>query len=410
MLTKCPECDLQVSDKAMICPHCGYPLTSQAKSVPRKSNKRRRLPNGFGQISEIKNRNLRKPYRCMITIGKTEYGRPICKLLKPNAYFATYNEAYEALMEYNKSPNGMGSDMTLKELYEKWSSDYYRGLDRSTMKNHEVSWNYCSSLHNVRVVDIRPSHIRDCMETGTIINSKNGMVQEAGPQRQLHIKSLFNLLLDYAVQYGVVDRNYAREFKIPRSIQQDITKDKKSHIAFTEEELEILWAHREEIPFINIILIQCYSGWRPNELCTLKLDDVDIYNWLFTGGSKTEAGKNRPVPIHSKIRDLVKSQYNTAKSNNMDYLISYVNSRGETIHLRYIRYNLIFQNIMNHLRLNQEHRPHDCRNTFITLAKKYNVDEYAIKYIVGHSITDITEKVYTERDVDWLKTEIEKIK
>lgn len=47
---------------------------------------------------------------------------------------------------------------------------------------------------------------------------------------------------------------------------------------------------------------------------------------------------------------------------------------------------------------------------FITQAKKYGVDEFAIKYIVGHAITDITEKVYTKREIGWLKTEIEKIK
>lgn len=44
------------------------------------------------------------------------------------------------------------------------------------------------------------------------------------------------------------------------------------------------------------------------------------------------------------------------------------------------------------------------------LRKKCGVDEYAIKYIIGHSISDVTEKVYTERELDWLKTEIEKIK
>jgi len=56
MLIKCPECDLQVSDKATFCPHCGYPLQPDIKQrKPRsKNNKRRRLPNGFGQISEIK--------------------------------------------------------------------------------------------------------------------------------------------------------------------------------------------------------------------------------------------------------------------------------------------------------------------------------------------------------------------
>ena len=59
MLLQCPECDLQVSDKATYCPHCGYPMQPNvSQRRPRKSNKRRRLPNGFGQISEIKGRNL----------------------------------------------------------------------------------------------------------------------------------------------------------------------------------------------------------------------------------------------------------------------------------------------------------------------------------------------------------------
>ena len=66
--------------------------------------------------------------------------------------------------------------------------------------------------------------------------------------------------------------------------------------------------------------------------------------------------------------------------------------------------------IVRELGLNAEHRAHDGRMQFITRAKKYSVDEYAIKYIVGHAINDVTEKVYTKREIDWLKSEIEKIK
>ena len=65
---------------------------------------------------------------------------------------------------------------------------------------------------------------------------------------------------------------------------------------------------------------------------------------------------------------------------------------------------------MEQLGLNLQHRPHDGRKHFVTMAKKCEVDEYAIKYIVGHNISDITERVYTERDIEWLKTEMEKIK
>lgn len=56
------------------------------------------------------------------------------------------------------------------------------------------------------------------------------------------------------------------------------------------------------------------------------------------------------------------------------------------------------------------HRPHDPRKDFITEAKRFGMDEYALKRIVGHSIQDITERVYTKRDIEWLRSEIEKIK
>lgn len=81
MLIKCPECNLQVSDKAISCPHCGYPLDTKAiKRQHNKSTKRKRLPNGFGQITKIKNNNLRNPYRAMVTVGKDFYGKPIVNL------------------------------------------------------------------------------------------------------------------------------------------------------------------------------------------------------------------------------------------------------------------------------------------------------------------------------------------
>lgn len=66
--------------------------------------------------------------------------------------------------------------------------------------------------------------------------------------------------------------------------------------------------------------------------------------------------------------------------------------------------------ISSTLKLNPEHRPHDGRKHFVTMAEKYGVDEYAIKYMVGHKISDITEKACMQREFEWLKEEIEKIK
>ena len=83
MLTNCPECALQISDKAHICPHCGCPLKGDPPRPYVRKKQHMRLPNGFGQISEIKGRKLRRPFRAMVTVGVTEHGRPICKILKP---------------------------------------------------------------------------------------------------------------------------------------------------------------------------------------------------------------------------------------------------------------------------------------------------------------------------------------
>ena len=410
MLTQCPECELPVSDKANACPHCGYPLKpSEKQKRPRKSNKRRRLPNGFGQISEIKNRNLRNPFRAMVTVGKTPEGKPICKPLKPESYFATYNDAYAALVEYNKNPYDLEPSITMQELYDKWLPEYEKTV-KST-KSVTSAWAYCSGVYKMRVMDIRARHVKGCMEEGVAII--RGKEQHPSATMKNQIKSLFNMMLDYALEYELVDRNYSRTFNLTEETVKEIQSVKKEHIAFTDEEMDLLWANISNKQGIDILLIQCYSGWRPQELGLLELKDVDLENWTFRGGMKTDAGEDRVVPIHSRIQDLVLRKYQEAEALGSSYLLNWTDSNNrnkKNIKLTYARYQKAFERIRDDLKLNPNHRPHDGRTHFVTMAKRYGVDEYAIKYMVGHKISDITEKVYTRREFAWLREEIEKIK
>ena len=410
MLTQCPECELPVSDKATACPHCGYPLKpSEKQKKPRKSNKRRRLPNGFGQISEIKNRNLRNPFRAMVTVGKTPDGKPICKPLKPESYFATYNDAYAALVEYNKNPYDLEPSITMQELYDKWLPEYEKTV-KST-KSATSAWAYCSGVYKMRVMDIRARHVKGCMEEGVAVI--RGKAQHPTATMKNQIKSVFNMLLDYALEYELVDRNYSRTFNLTEETVKEIQSVKKEHIAFTDEEMDLLWANASSKQGVDILLIQCYSGWRPQELGLLELKDVDLENWTFQGGMKTDAGENRVVPIHSRIQDLVLRKYQEAEALGSPYLLNWAdpnNRNRKNLKLTYARYQKAFERIRDELKLDPNHRPHDGRTHFVTTAKRYGVDEYAIKYMVGHKISDITEKVYTRREFAWLREEIEKIK
>lgn len=411
MLIKCPECELQVSDKALACPHCGYPMQPTVKRKPRaKNNKRRRLPNGFGQISEIKTNNLRKPFRAMVTVSKTPEGKPICRPLKPESYFLTYNDAYAALVEYNKNPYDLEPSITVKELYVKWTEEYFKTLKADgSVRAVTSAWAYCSAVYNMRVKDIRARHVKGCMEEGAAV--VRGREQHPSASMKNKIKSLFNLMLDYALEYELVDRNYSRTFNLTEETIKEIQTVKKEHMPFTEEEMGRLWAHVDDKRFVDAMLIQCYSGWRPQELGLLGLENIDLENWTFKGGMKTDAGMDRVVPIHSRIRPLVERKYKEALAIGSKYLFNCTDGRGgKPTMMTYQRYQKGFGMVRDELKLNPEHRPHDGRKHFVTMAKKAKVDEYAIKYMVGHKISDITEKVYTQREFEWLKQEIEKIK
>lgn len=414
MLIKCPECELQASDKAITCPHCGYPFQPDfvAPKKVRKSNKRRRLPNGFGQISEIKNRNLRKPFRAMITVGKTPEGRPICKPLKPDSFFETYNDAYMALVEYNKNPYDLDASITVGELYEKWSEEYISSLKSAASGRGIVScWGYCGSIKDMRVKDVRARHIKGVMDDGIAVI--RGEERKPSPGMKSRIKSMFNLMLDYALEYELVDRNYARTFSISKEDMLESKKTQKSHMPFADDEMEKLWEHVDKTKYVDVILIQCYSGWRPRELGLIELSNVNFENMTITGGMKTEAGTDRVVPIHQKIKRLIENRYKEAMALGSKYLINCTDSTAantQGLYFSYDKYQKRFAKIRDLLKLDKRHRPHDGRMHFVTTAKKYGVDEYAIKYIVGHEITDITEKVYTKRDIDWLHEEMQKIK
>lgn len=411
MLITCPECQLQASDKAANCPHCGYPFQKNIKPKTRKSNKRRRLPNGFGQISEIKGHNLRNPFRAMITVGKTDTGRPLCKPLKPKSFFPTYNDAYAALVEYNKNPYEVDSTKTMQELYEEWSEKYFPRLDSdSSVRGIKSSWKYCSTIYNIRVVEIRARHIRGCIEEGYIIDKDEKRYASTNVKNR--IKSTLNLLMDYAVEYEYTDKNYARDVKMAESLNKESAGNSSKHMSFTDEEMNELWKNVNNRLYVDTILIQCYSGWRPTELIELELKNINLENWTMTGGIKSEAGINRTVPIHSKIKELIVKKYNEAIELGSKYLINCLDrkSKKDMINFSYKKYSQRYTDVIVDMGLNEKHRPHDPRKHFVTMAKKYNVDEYALKRLIGHSISDLTERVYTDRDIEWLREEIEKIK
>lgn len=396
-LLKCPECTHDVSDKALTCPNCGYPMNMPSSTKPRiRNGKPTKLPNGYGTIYKMSGKRS-KPYRVMKTdkwiidpvTGKSKQIRSTI------GYYQSREAAMIALANYNENPYDIKADsITFSEVYEKWSENYFPTLSNpSSVRTVTAAYAYCNGLYDMRMKDIKVSHLE-----GTILNA------QVGDSTKNRIKSLFNMMYKYAVAHDIVEKDYASVmFANGNPIKRSRAKEV---IPFSQEEIFLLWDNLDNIAFADMILIGIYSGWRPQELAILKVADIDLEAGTMLGGLKTDAGKNRIVPIHPLIRPLIENRIQEATAMQSEFLFNDANGQQGT-YMTYDKYRKRFEKVMKYLKLT--HRPHETRHTFITKAKACDVDEYILKLIVGHAIDDITEKVYTHRTIDQLRAEMEKI-
>lgn len=387
-LLSCPECSGKISDKAIMCPHCGYPIQENSTTikVSKKRNPKRR-PNGSGTIVKISNKR-KNPFQVRVNTRLDDRGYPVFEILGnyPDSVTASI-----ALAEYNKDPyDPKNRKMLFSEVFSGWYQwKYKEPYDVKKRKSNSqycvlAAYNKCSSLHNVSFSDIRPLDLQKILDNAEI---SHAMLE--------HIKSLFNQIYKYAMQFEITQKNYASYVSINKE------DDTVSGVPFTPEEIKLLWQNKE-LPWVDTVLIYCYSGWRINELARMPLGDIDLINRTFTGGLKTRFSRNRTVPIHSGIYEMVSQRYNTCFSSLIYH--------DDTKDITELRYRNHFNQALISCGIKSIHTPHDCRHTFNVLLDKAGVDRVTRYKLMGHAGKDINENVYTHKDLDQLRKSIEMIK
>lgn len=173
---------------------------------------------------------------------------------------------------------------------------------------------------------------------------------------------------------------------------------------YTQDEIDLLFKMEPTLDYIDAILITIFAGLRPSELLLIELDNVHLKDRYMVGGIKTEAGKDRIIPINKKILPFIEKRYREGRKNGYRYLI--VNFKGEQ--MKYSNFKREkFDNIME--QLNMEHLPHDGRHTCATLLDRAGANKLSIKRILGHASQDVTDKVYTHKDIQDLLDAIDLI-
>ena len=336
--------------------------------------------NGTGSIIKLGG-NRRRPYALKITTGYTIDGKQSRKII---GYYATKKDALNGLLEYNQNKNIFISDMTFKNTYDMWSKNHFENVSKQTIKTIKNIYNsYVFKFNNYKIKDIK------LIELQSFINVLKDSGLSTGTLKQ--VKSVLNMVFNYALKNEYINKNMI-EFL-------DIGKHKKvlERKIFTNEEIKILWDNEGKRD-IDIILILIYTGLRVNELLTLENTKINIECRYIRAGSKTEAGKDRLIPISYKILPLI-TRY--LKLNN-----KYLFQTKTGNFLMYNNYRQNFKKIIKKIGL-QEHTIHDTRHTFATLLSNVDANKTSIKNIIGHSDYGITEKIYTHKDIEELKKAID---
>lgn len=373
-----------------------------------------RRPNGTGCVYRERTKKLSKPWMVKVNIRSyiDENGKKK-RIRKTIGSYRTKKEALEALNQYHKNLNINYADMTMKDLYEEWSAEHYQNLAKKTADNYRISWKYCSSIYDRKIGLIKISELENILENGYFYcekGSQKGKKQLIPPNTAFRVKTMLNLMFDYACEREYMYRNPSRMLKMKRSISKKREELRRDICIFTKKEVRWLWEYkneeREELMLVrDIILISLYSGWRTRgELLPLELDKIDLEERVMYGGVKTESGKNRIVPIHHKIYPIVEKYYQDAKQKQRKKLFS-IKNKG---YISYEQFNYRFQLLMQEN--NMIHHPHETRHSFITYADESGMNRLIVQQIVGHKSTSVTEGCYTHRNKEVLKKEMEKFK
>ncbi len=333
--------------------------------------KRRKLPNGIGSITELKDRKIKK-FWARKTIGWNINGNPIRKSI---GTFHNYNDAYNFLMQlHNDNYNLNFLNITTEELFKLAIKHKMRSYENK--EEGKKTYNrYTSTFKNYYCPFYKRKFINLILENIQNIIDYCGH----GYDTKSNIKSTYNLMYDYAKMNGA---------KLPDNFTKylELGEQKKStlHSCFTLKEINLLWDNLYKIPHIELVLICIYTGLRPTELCKIEIKNVFLEEHYMIGGIKTAAGKNRIIPICDKIMPLIEKLYN----KNNKFLIDSQSDKP-------IHYNTLKERIRKSCEiLGINHKPHDGRHTFETLLSEKGVSEAVRNALMGHEQEGIGNKVY----------------
>lgn len=353
----CIRCKRDIPNDSLFCSYCGKKQNTADSAAPHK----RRRKKGSGSVYKLSGKRS-KPW---IAYNKGVIGS-----------FATSAQAVNALDSFNASEKTKDKfNYTFEDVYKVWKPSHFKKISESARASYTSAYAKASHIKNMRMRDIKTEELQSVIDS--IVNE--------GLSRSLCEKQrqLFSQLCKCAMTNDIIDKNYAEFLNLPQQPQAKVR-------ILTDEEIEKISNCTDDKRIgetAKITLALIYTGMRINELLSLRTENVHLDGGYVIGGEKTEAGKNRIIPIHNTVMTIFKVWYSSTKC---EWLIpSKQNNKRDARNVRESFYSL-----MKRLDITDV-SPHTCRHTAASLMARWGVKPAVAKAILGHADITTTMNIYT---------------
>ena len=335
----------------------------------------KRRGNGQGYVIKV------RPgcYKAVVTIGYKDdcYKQPI---KRTKSGFPTKGDAIAYLPYLKQEPSKKVASITLKNAFDKWVITHK--AVRSTLDCYKAGFRLFEPYWDTPLDFLDIDELQSCLDP-----------KKSGVRTRQNAKAALGLIYKWAIPRGYVknDLNLARFL-----ITGERTVVEKH--SFTSEELATIKQAAGKIRYADFIYCDCYLGFRPSELLELQAKDYDPKLRAFTGGAKTEAGKNRIVPISPKIQPIIDELY---ANSNGGYIFG---TNGKKLMVN--TYRFYFYQALDKMGIQKvdDHTitPHCCRHTFATLMKAVPAPDKDKMRLIGHASPEQL-RYYQDVNIDDLR-------
>lgn len=358
--------------------------------------KRRKLPNGTGSIERVK-----KTPQGKTRLNQYRARLPAKKGRKDIGFYKTYNEAMDALINYQEP----AKTETFEALYQKTKqTKAFRDLTHKTRIRYNSAFEKFEPIHGLNITEITYTDLQeiiDQMEEEGYYKLINGEYkhQEYSKGTLKYLKFVVNKIYITAIRNNIQVTNLAPTL----TLGGVAVGKKRQKTIFTKDEINQMIDQIDKVENIRHVLIMIFTGMRPGEYRELQRSNIDFdTNTISDFGIKTEAGQNRKIFIHPKIRNMLMDLTIESQSG---YVLEY---EGKSLKHDKRFYDDIYYPALKETGIERK-IPYTCRYTFATIAHNSGVDNKALQKLMGHTDFNITANSYIQDLDEFIYKELQKI-